>query len=125
MKTWIPFAALSFSLLLLAGCSGNPEATAEAAPAAAPAPTLRAKYLPKDEQVLMIIGEDLGAGRDYMATNQFPTPGGLTTYVNFVYSRDAEKQYGGWGIDNDLAPADPADWWGSGQHSAGRQLHPS
>ena len=61
--------------LLLAGCGGEPPAGK-----------------------LLIIGQDLGAIRGYMASGCCPQPDGLTAYVDF-YDILKEGDFGGLGID--------------------------
>jgi hypothetical protein len=72
---------------------------------AAPAESLRPK--------LLIVGQDLGAIRGYMASDCCPRPDGLTAYLDF-YDLLKEGDFGGLGID---ANGDPLDFeleWGAG-----------
>lgn len=105
-------------LLSACGSSSSRGETAETPPA--PTQTvLNAAYLPQDDQILMVVGQDLSAVRGYTAVSDFPTPGGVTTYTNLYLLADEDRLYAGLGLDNNLEPIDgEADWWGSGPYSA-------
>lgn len=74
---------------------------------------------PAQHEKLLIIGQDLGAIRGYMASDCCPRPDGLTAYVDF-YDILKEGDFGGLGID---ASGDDAGFefdWGAGPVSAYR-----
>jgi hypothetical protein len=81
------------ALLMLAAqaCSG------ESADTSSPAITADSST-PGDPAKLLIIGQDLGAIRGYMASDCCPRPDGLTAYLDF-YDILKEGDFGGLGID--------------------------
>jgi len=85
----------------MAACTGDSSGeTSESATAA-------------ERSKLLIIGQDLGAIRGYMASNCCPQPDGVTAYIDF-YDILLEGDFGGLGID---AAGDPLDFeldWNSG-----------
>ncbi len=101
--------ALSLLVASLAGCADPAGPDAEnGSPVAAEQP-----------QKLLIIGQDLGAIRGYMASDCCPRPDGLTAYVDF-YDVLKEGDFGGLGIDTDGNDADFEFDWGAGPVSAYR-----
>ena len=68
---------------------------------------------------LLIIGQDLGAIRGYMASDCCPRPDGLTAYVNF-YDILKERSFGGLGINARGKDAGFEFDWGAGPVSAYR-----
>ena len=79
-------ASVAVTLAFLAGC-GNSEAPVQPAADSASGP-----------QKLLIIGQDLGAIRGYMASDCCPKPDGLTAYLDF-YDLLKEGDFGGLGMD--------------------------
>lgn len=73
--------------------------------------------VPPQQQKLLIIGQDLGAIRGYMASDCCPGPDGLTAYVDF-YDILKEGDFGGLGIDRDGRDAGFEFDWGAGPVSA-------
>ena len=69
------------------------------------------------EERLLIIGQDLGAIRGYMASDCCPRPDGLTAYVGF-YDVFKEGEFGGLGIDANGEPIDLELDWNAGPVSA-------
>ena len=90
--------------LLLALAAG---AACAESPAEAPAAT--EPEAPK----LLIIGQDLGAIRGYMASDCCPRPDGLTAYLDF-YDLLTDGDFGGLGLDADGNPVDFEFEWGAG-----------
>ena len=77
------------------------------------AKSLNNGFVPKDEKVLLIIGQDLGSVREYTESACCPTPAGVTTYLGLYKILDKSYQYGGIGIDpNGKALDYYADWGG-------------
>ncbi len=74
------------------------------------------------EERLLIIGQDLGAIRGYMASDCCPTPDGLTAYVDF-YDLFTPDDFGGLGIDADGQPIDLELDWNAGPVSAWKTSH--
>ncbi len=70
-----------------------------------------------DAPRLLIVGQDLGAIRGYMASDCCPLPDGLTAYVDF-YDILTDEDFGGLGIDASGAPVDLEFDWGAGPVSA-------
>ena len=77
-----------------------------------PAPAVDAEPSSADEK-LLIIGQDLGAIRGYMASDCCPRPDALTAYVDF-YNILQEADFGGLGIDAEGNPAGFEFDWGAG-----------
>ena len=96
-------------ILLLLGISGCGESAAPNAAVDAPDEAAR----------LLIIGQDLGAIRGYMASDCCPRPDGLTAYVDF-YDILKEADFGGLGINVDGDDAGFEFDWGAGPVSAYR-----
>ncbi len=92
---------------LLAACGDEPQS--DAGPAADKAPA--------GQDRLLIIGQDLGAIRGYMASDCCPTPDALTAYVGF-YDILAPGSFGGLGMDADGNDAGFEFDWGAGPVSA-------
>lgn len=67
----------------------------------------------------LIIGQDLGAIRGYMASECCPRPDGLTAYLDF-YDLLKEDDFGGLGIDASGQATDLEFEWGSGPINAYR-----
>ena len=113
---------LGIVCLMLACCGGSGDQTSAPVneqPQPEEPEKLIAKYLPADDQVLFIVGQDMEAVAGYVESEAFPTPGGVTTYMNLYHLREESRVYAGLGIDNALEPTDAdADWWGSGRHNA-------
>ena len=91
---------------LLAACNGDPALTAEPPE-------------PADTPKLLIIGQDLGAIRGYMASDCCPRPDALTAYVGF-YDILNPSSFGGLGMNADGKDADFEFDWGAGPVSAFR-----
>ena len=69
------------------------------------------------EHRLLILGQDLGAIRGYMASDCCPVPDGMTAYLDF-YDLLKPGDFGGLGVDADGKPIDLELSWGSGPNSA-------
>lgn len=97
--------AVSFALAQLASCDsgGTPDQTGAVA----------------DHDKLLIIGQDLGAIRGYMASDCCPRPDGLTAYLDF-YDILKEGDFGGLGIDPDGNDSGFEFDWDAGPVSAWR-----
>lgn len=96
------------ALLLAAACSPGdagkiPDAESNSAGAA--------------REKLLIIGQDLGAIRGYMASHCCVSPDGLTAYLDF-YDLLKPGDFGGLGVDGSGAPTDFELSWGAGPVSA-------
>ena len=74
-------------------------------------------FVPTDERILLIVGQDLDSVRDYTASGCCPEPAGITTYLALYKLLNGDLQYGGIGIDADGAPLDELADWGAGQSS--------
>ena len=66
-----------------------------------------------DRPKLLIIGQDLGAIRGYMASGCCPTPDGLTAYIDF-YDLFTPNDFGGLGLNADREPIDLEFDWDAG-----------
>ena len=93
----------------MAACGGGSTPTASEAP---PPPTV-------EHEKLLIIGQDLGAIRGYMASDCCPRPDGLTGYVDF-YDVFTPGDFGGLGIDASGNDAGFEFDWNAGPVSAYR-----
>lgn len=71
-----------------------------------------------DRKRLFIIGQDLGAVRDYYASECCATPDGSTMYLNFYGLANEEWGYGGLGMDLEGNPVEQEQDWGAGPTSA-------
>jgi hypothetical protein len=71
-----------------------------------------------DRKRLFIIGQDLGAVRDYYASECCATPDGNTMYLNFYGLAGEEWGYGGLGMDLEGNPLEQEMDWGAGPTSA-------
>lgn len=121
-----PRFLLSFIVFTLLACSPI-EQTPDTADAPPDNTTLEASFLPTQNRIMLVIGQDLGAVEGYVKSGKFPTPGGVTTYTNLYDLNNLEKAYAGLGLDNAFQPTDEdASWWGSGRHNAHKstQQHP-
>ena len=67
---------------------------------------------------LFIIGQDLGAVRDYYASECCATPDGNTMYLNFYALVSKVGGYGGLGMDLEGNPIEQEMDWGAGPASA-------
>ena len=110
------------ALLLFAGtvgCSGSKPAPAVNEIDAEVASGLAARLLPSADRRLLIVGQDLDAIAGYVGTDDFPTPGGVTTYLAFysLLSR-AYPQYGALGEDAGGTPIGYDVDWGAGRLNA-------
>lgn len=74
---------------------------------------------PATPSKLLIIGQDLGAIRGYMASDCCPQPDALTAYVDF-YDILTPADFGGLGMDADGGDAGFESDWGAGPVSAMR-----
>lgn len=97
---------IAWLLLAVQACSGETSNTMSAA-STADAST------PSDPDKLLIIGQDLGAIRGYMASNCCPRPDGLTAYLDF-YDILKEGDFGGLGIDANGDDPGFEFTWGAG-----------
>ena len=97
---------------LFIGCSavGNQHDAFSAGGDSATAPAI-------DTARILIIGQDLGAIRGYMASECCPTPDGLTAYVDF-YDILTPDNFGGLGLDLAGEPTELEFDWGAGAVSA-------
>jgi len=74
---------------------------------------LLAKYLPDNNRVLLILGQDLDSVAAYQQSELFPAPGGITTYLAFYHlNKPSYPAYGALGIDVDGNPVDDLVDWG-------------
>jgi hypothetical protein len=71
-----------------------------------------------DRKRLFIIGQDLGAVRDYYASECCATPDGNTMYLNFYALVSKVGGYGGLGMDLEGNPIEQEMDWGAGPASA-------
>ena len=109
MRSGSRLAALAPLILMVAACGAGERAEGvlgRASPDAGP-------------QKLLIIGQDLGAIRGYLASGCCPRPDGLTAYVNF-YDILKPGDFGGLGIDTDGNDAGFEFDWDAGPVSAFR-----
>jgi len=90
--------------------SGACSSESSSVPPAANAPEAVSNESPAK---LLIIGQDLGAIRGYMASDCCLTPDGLTAYLDF-YDLLTEGDFGGLGIDSHGDPLDFEFEWGAG-----------
>lgn len=98
-------------VFLVAGaCGGNADLSAPQDSTIAQAPK---------HQKLLILGQDLGAIRGYMASDCCPRPDGLTAYLDF-YDILKDGDFGGLGIDTNGQDAGFEFEWGAGPVSAYR-----
>lgn len=100
--------ALLALLFVLGGCESATSESADAAAGSEPA---------RQDSRLLIIGQDLGAIRGYMASGCCAEPDALTAYLDF-YDLLTDKDFGGLGIN---ANGDELDFelsWGAGAVSA-------
>ncbi len=81
-------------------------------------PSCEAGELEPDRKRLFIIGQDLGAVRDYYASGCCATPDGNTAYLNFYALLSEERGYGGLGLDANGNPIEQEMDWGAGPASA-------
>lgn len=101
-----------FLALILAACAadGNrPDESSQVAEQTA-TPTI-------DKSRVLIIGQDLGAIRGYMASDCCPRPDGLTAYIDF-YDIFTPDDFGGLGLDLSGNPTDLEFDWAAGPVSA-------
>ncbi len=68
------------------------------------------KGCPKDGSTLLILGQDLQSVYNYVISGYFPTPGGVTSYVNLYGLRDQNLGYGGLGEDPSGGVVSDVDW---------------
>jgi hypothetical protein len=101
--------AVTGVLSLAAGCS--PDGTGDSSAA-----DLTVASQPAADK-LLIMGQDLGAIRDHMASNCCVKPDGLTAYLDF-YDLLKPGDFGGLGIDDAGQQLDFELSWGSGPNSA-------
>src|SRR5210317_909125 len=78
---------------------------------------LAAEPVPERKR-LFIIGQDLGAVREYYDSGCCATPDGNTMYLNFYALASEEGGYGGLGMDLEGHPIDQEMDWGAGPTSA-------
>jgi len=98
-------------VFLVAGaCGGNADLSAPQDSTIAQAPK---------HQKLLILGQDLGAIRGYMASDCCPRPDGLTAYLDF-YDILKDGDFGGLGIDKNGQDSGFEFDWGAGPVSAYR-----
>ena len=102
-------AIAAIALLFTAGCGSND--ADEPTPATPPATAQPAA------EKLLIVGQDLGAIRGYMASGCCAAPDGLTAYLDF-YDLLKPDDYGGLGINEAGEQLDFELSWGSGPNSA-------
>ena len=81
------------------------------------------KFVPSDGRTLMIIGQDLASVTNYVNSNNFPTPSGVTTYIAFYDILNSGAGFGAIGVDNNITPVGSQgdlDWGGGplNAHSA-------
>jgi len=100
----IGLSSLLGVLLSLCACSSSSSDTPLANTAAKPSP---------GDEKLLIIGQDLGAIRGYMASDCCPRPDGLTAYLG-LYNILDESSFGGLGIDAQANPIEFDVSWGAG-----------
>jgi hypothetical protein len=81
--------------------------------------SISAKYLTKNNKVLLILGQDLTSVRDYVNCGYFPNPGGVATYLSFYNLVDsAFPAYGALGQDIKGNPVAFNVDWGAGPLNA-------
>lgn len=68
--------------------------------------------VPPSGKILMIIGQDLASCYNYVQSGYFPSPAGITTYINFydVRNGNAYYPYGGLGEDLNGNPVSDINW---------------
>ena len=81
-------------------------------------PTCEAGDGVADRKRLFIIGQDLGAVRDYYASECCANPDGNTMYLNFYALASEAGGYGGLGMDLEGNPIEKEMDWGAGPASA-------
>ena len=81
-------------------------------------PTCEAGDVVADRKRLFIIGQDLGAVRDYYASECCANPDGNTMYLNFYALASEAGGYGGLGMDLEGNPIEKEMDWGAGPASA-------
>ena len=105
MKLFLPlFLAL---WILLAGCAEKPTPTPATSPSASTAdetPGLQGAFVPQDDRILLIVGQEIDSLREYTASGCCPVPGGVTTYIGLYKVLDESLQFGGMGIDAEGRP---------------------
>ncbi len=107
-RSWSRPGILALGLLAFSGCGDEDPAGEPGAVSADDGP-------PK----ILIIGQDLGAIRGYLASGCCPRPDGLTAYIDF-YDILKEDDFGGLGIDLDGNDAGFELDWDAGPVSAYR-----
>lgn len=76
-----------------------------------PSPTkISGKGCPKDDRTLLIVGQDLQSVYNYVNSGHFPTPSGVTSYLNLYGVRDPNLGYGGLGEDPNGNVVSDVDW---------------
>lgn len=70
------------------------------------------KYLPPTGKRMLVIGQDLGSIQNYVSSGYFPTPSGVTSYVDFynLANPSAYYPFGGLGEKLDGTVASDIDW---------------
>jgi len=72
-------------------------------------------YIPPQGKTLLVIGQDLESEYNYVNAGYFPTPGGITSYINLYDIRNASAYYPFGGLGEDQAGNAVSDVdWGSG-----------
>lgn len=119
VKTW-PGLVLTATIFAVSGCDGDGAADGAAtagadgsASAGVDGPAAAGNEWAK----LLIIGQDLGAIRGYMASGCCPAPDGLTAYIDF-YDLFTPDDFGGLGLDAAGEPIDLELDWNAGPVSA-------
>ncbi len=113
--------AIFFLLLLTSLLDVHPDQTDQGKNGNSMVDILLAKYLPDNNRVLLILGQDLDSVAAYQQSEFFPAPGGITTYLAFYHlNNPSYPAYGALGMDVDGNPVDDLVDWGAGQLNAYR-----
>ncbi len=97
---------MTLGLVVAAGCTAS----------SGPAPVSRAPLAPAPP--VFIVGQDLGAIRDYLASGCCPAPDALTAYVGLYNLLDPAANFGGLGLDAEGDVVDSEAGWGAGPVNA-------
>ncbi len=82
-------------------------------------PKLSVRLLPKQERVLLILGQDMGSVSEYAKSGRYPYPGGVTTYLAlYQLLSSTYPAYGALGEDSQGKPTGYDVDWGSGRLNA-------
>ena len=120
MRTWVarrspglPLAAMHAALFATLGACGGNGMGEDPPEAGSNEPAVMRGDHPK----LLIIGQDLGAIRGYMASGCCPRPDGLTAYIDF-FDLFTPDDFGGLGLNTESEPINLEFDWNAGPVSA-------